>query len=104
MKSEENSEDIIGMASTTLEFRPLALGQYILGLEDSQIWKVVYREAITRKTLQLVLETGKMNIMREVTYVYDCECEATNDGRLVFHDQLGLAFIVLDHAESASRA
>ena len=92
------------MASTTLEFRPLAIGQYILGLEDSHVWRVVYREAITRKTVQVILESGKMNIVREVTYVYDCECEATDDGRLVFHDQLGLAFIVLDHAESISRA
>lgn len=92
------------MGSSTLEFRPLALGQYILGLEDSQVWRVTYREAVTRKTLQLVLATGTMSIVREVTYVYDCECEATDDGRLVFHDQLGLAFIVLDHAESTSRA
>lgn len=101
MKSDvSNSEDMMGVAPKGIDFRPLAIGQFVLGVDDGQAWRVVYRETVRRKTLQIILASGTMNVLSEVSYVYECECEATDDGRLVFHDQLGTAFIVLDHAES----
>ena len=90
------------MASTTLSYTPLALGQHLLSIADGQVWKVTYREVVTRKTLQLILATSRVNVVREVTYVYECECEETDDGRLVFQDQLGFDFIILDQAESSA--
>lgn len=93
----------MGVVTKGINFRPLAIGQYVLGVDDGQVWRVVYRETTRRTTLQVILATGKMNVLREVSYVYECECEATVDGRLVFHDQLGTDFIVLDHAESLAK-